>query len=434
MRKYDCLSLILLLALPGALHAQPALPNILLVLSDDHSAAHVGCYGNPDIKTPNLDAFAKQGIALRPVYVAAPQCVPSRAAIMTGRSPVAIQMTRFSRAAADEVKTCPELLRAAGLLRRRRGPHLSSRRLGAAARIAGRLREARAADLREAARLRQDRRRGDADRSRSIASSSTQVPKGKPFVLQLCFSDPHRPLDRQRHPANRTTRRSSSCPRTTPTRSCVREDFARYYDEIARFDGDFGAGAGRAERARPGGQHARRRSWATTARRSFAARARSTSSASTCRCSSAGPARSKPGSSTSELISGEDLAPTFLEAAGVSRAKEMTGRSFLKLLRGEPFAGAVRLRRARRARLGAADHTSAASTWAAASSANATSSSTTRCGRSRISRSISPATRCGRNSSRCTRTASCRRSCRAFTFRRRGRCSSCTTWKPTRAS
>src|SRR3954463_7302384 len=94
--------------------ADPARPNILVVLSDDHSAAHVGCYGNSDIRTPNLDRFAAQGMRFDRAYVACPQCVPSRAAIMTGRSPVAIQMTRFSAPLPAEVKVFPELLRAAG--------------------------------------------------------------------------------------------------------------------------------------------------------------------------------------------------------------------------------------------------------------------------------------------------------------------------------
>jgi arylsulfatase A-like enzyme len=51
------------------------------------------------------------------------------------------------------------------------------------------------------------------------------------------------------------------------------------------------------------------------------------------------PGRVKPGSSTTELISGEDLAPTFLEAAGLPVPPEMTGKSFAKLLRGEPSVG-----------------------------------------------------------------------------------------------
>ena len=89
-------------------------PNILLVLSDDQSVPHVGCYGNPDIKTPNLDKFAAQGMRFDRAYVACPQCVPSRASIMTGRSPVRIQMTRFSAPLPMDVRTYPELLRADG--------------------------------------------------------------------------------------------------------------------------------------------------------------------------------------------------------------------------------------------------------------------------------------------------------------------------------
>jgi arylsulfatase A-like enzyme len=48
------------------------------------------------------------------------------------------------------------------------------------------------------------------------------------------------------------------------------------------------------------------------------------------------PGQIKPGSSSAELVSGEDLGPTFLEAAGLPIPPEMTGKSFAKLLRGEP--------------------------------------------------------------------------------------------------
>src|SRR5215217_4237788 len=104
---------LLALLLPTAA-ASAAPPNILLILSDDHSAPHVGCYGNKEIRTPNLDRFVAQGMRFGRAYVACPQCVPSRAAMMTGRSPVAIGMTRFSAPLPAEVKIYPELLRAAG--------------------------------------------------------------------------------------------------------------------------------------------------------------------------------------------------------------------------------------------------------------------------------------------------------------------------------
>ncbi len=96
MKRFYLLSVLWWLAELIALGQPPPRPNVLFVMSDDHSVPHVGAYGNADIKTPNLDAFAKEGMLFKRMYVAAPQCVPSRAALMTGRSPVAIQMTRFS--------------------------------------------------------------------------------------------------------------------------------------------------------------------------------------------------------------------------------------------------------------------------------------------------------------------------------------------------
>ena len=67
-------------------------PNIVFVLTDDHSYPFLGCYGTAEMKTPNIDKFAGEGIKFHRMFTCAPQCVPSRASIMTGRSPVACRI------------------------------------------------------------------------------------------------------------------------------------------------------------------------------------------------------------------------------------------------------------------------------------------------------------------------------------------------------
>ena len=61
-------------------------PNIILIYSDDHGWADLGVQGtDKDIRTPNLDAMARDGVRFTRGYVTAPQCVPSRAGVLTGR-------------------------------------------------------------------------------------------------------------------------------------------------------------------------------------------------------------------------------------------------------------------------------------------------------------------------------------------------------------
>ena len=78
--------------------ASSARPNVLLILSDDHSVPHVGAYGGDNCPrlnlTPNLDALAKDGIRFDRAYTASPQCAPSRTAIFAGRSPVGLSGRR----------------------------------------------------------------------------------------------------------------------------------------------------------------------------------------------------------------------------------------------------------------------------------------------------------------------------------------------------
>ncbi|MBC7928657.1 MAG: sulfatase-like hydrolase/transferase, partial [Bryobacteraceae bacterium] len=62
-------------------------PNILLVLADDLPAWLTGCYGNKDIRTPNIDTLARAGMRFNNAFVCTPICSASRATLFTGRTP-----------------------------------------------------------------------------------------------------------------------------------------------------------------------------------------------------------------------------------------------------------------------------------------------------------------------------------------------------------
>ena len=62
-------------------------PNVVFVLTDDQGPWAAGCYGNPEIRTPNIDRIAATGMMFRNFFVATPVCSPSRATYLTGRIP-----------------------------------------------------------------------------------------------------------------------------------------------------------------------------------------------------------------------------------------------------------------------------------------------------------------------------------------------------------
>lgn len=81
--KHLCLSL---LVICPCLTSSAAKPNILVIYSDDHGWADLGAQGvNDEIRTPHLDQLARDGVRCTRGYVSAPQCVPSRAGVLTGR-------------------------------------------------------------------------------------------------------------------------------------------------------------------------------------------------------------------------------------------------------------------------------------------------------------------------------------------------------------
>jgi arylsulfatase A-like enzyme len=62
-------------------------PNILFILADDLAIWALGCYGNPEIQTPNLDALAADGLRFTDFYCTSPVCSPARASLLTGKMP-----------------------------------------------------------------------------------------------------------------------------------------------------------------------------------------------------------------------------------------------------------------------------------------------------------------------------------------------------------
>jgi len=64
--------------------ANPQRPNVVLIITDDVGYGDFGAYGASDIKTPNIDRLAREGVKLTDFY-AAPTCTPTRASLITGR-------------------------------------------------------------------------------------------------------------------------------------------------------------------------------------------------------------------------------------------------------------------------------------------------------------------------------------------------------------
>ncbi|HEU0124165.1 MAG TPA: sulfatase [Bryobacteraceae bacterium] len=58
--------------------------NVLFIMTDDHAAAHVGCYGNKLVKTPHIDRLAREGVRFTNAFVTNSLCAPSRATVLTG--------------------------------------------------------------------------------------------------------------------------------------------------------------------------------------------------------------------------------------------------------------------------------------------------------------------------------------------------------------
>ena len=85
--KFLLVAVFLAPAVNSAATAAERPPNLIFILTDNQGAWTLGCYGNPDIRTPNIDELASQGLRMTRAFSSNPVCSPTRATYLTGLIP-----------------------------------------------------------------------------------------------------------------------------------------------------------------------------------------------------------------------------------------------------------------------------------------------------------------------------------------------------------
>ncbi len=313
----------------GAARAEDR-PNIVLILADDLGAEDLGPFGTQRARTPNLDRLAARGMCLDRAFVTASSCSPSRSSLITARYPHATGAEELHWPLPASQKTFVEELRAAGYWTAAAGKwHLG----GAVKDRFDMVREANPAGYALAAGKTRLEAGG---RSAAQAGCDQWVPilrerpRDRPFFLWLASLDPHRDYQAGTIPAPHRPE-DVTVPACLPDTPAVREDLARYYDEITRLDGFVGDVV--AELERQGVANSTLIVFLSDNGRPFP-RGKTTLYDGGVRTPMivCWPGHVPAGARSGALLSTVDLGPTFLELAGAAPLGTAQGVSAVKLL------------------------------------------------------------------------------------------------------
>ncbi|MBW7995636.1 MAG: sulfatase [Candidatus Glassbacteria bacterium] len=285
-------------------------PNILLLMSDNHSWNHLGCYGDRVVQTPNIDRIAAQGVKFSHAFCAAPSCSPARAGMLSGQD-----IWRLEEGAnlwgilPDMFPFYTDLLEASGY-------HVGSQGKGWGP-----------GSVAESGR---EYNHG----GRTYNSFGEFLEKNlsdQPWCYWFSSQNPHRPYELGSGERSGMDPAEVEVPSYLPDNDAVRGDICDYYFEIQKFDAEVGEilrtldASGQREKTlivicsdngwqMPRGL-ANLYDFGTRIPLIFSWQR-----------------QIQEGRTVDDLINLNDLAPTFLEIAGVPVPAEMTARSLTNLL------------------------------------------------------------------------------------------------------
>ena len=305
----------------------PGLPNIIFITADNLGWHDLSCYGNRKISTPGTDRLATEGVRFTRAFVTSSSCSPSRASFLTGQYPhtcgvTALTHLKKAKALSPFSNTLPKLLRKAGYNTALQGkwhvsPYLPVSWYGFNERLSG--------------MLPKDWHIRDLKKTREFLNRNRK----NRFYLQMNFINSHRDPygEYQFDPDFPVDPEDVRVPQymAMPDWPEIREDLARYYSQNLRMEklitellvflDETGlAGNTLVLFTSDNGPH--------YPGMISALYDRGVAVPLIARL----PGRIRPGRTSANMISGVDIAPTLLEAAGVPVPADMQGRSFLETL------------------------------------------------------------------------------------------------------
>lgn len=297
---------------PGDLRAaESELPSILVLIGDDIDGKDYGCYGNDAIRTPNIDHLAASGLLFENAFLTTSSCSPTRISVLTGKYPHATGAEDLHMPLPEDQKFVSTYLQQRGYFT----GHMQKTHYGP-----------------NGMKQFQWYSRDLGDFAKFLDACGQ-----RPFFMWVGFQDAHRPyqpgaVDPPHEPAK------VKVPPFLADTPETRADLALYYDEISRMDHNIGRMV----------DELRRRGRLDNTLIVFLG----DNGRPFPRCKGtvydtgigtplvmSWPRVIKPGSRHTGLASVVDLAPTFLEMAGLEKPADMQGRSMLPVLRDPKLPG-----------------------------------------------------------------------------------------------
>ncbi len=303
-------------------------PNIVLIIADDVSWSDIAVNGHPNIKTPNLDKLAKDGMRFNEAFLTTSSCSPSRTSIISGLYPHNTDAEQLSWPLPEGKHTFVQQLKNAGYWTGLAGKY----HLGDPVRDDfDALLEMQWKD----APIGLDRRLvGDGSGCDEWIKLLKSRPKGKPFFTWLASFDAHRPFyenisDTPYKPED------AVIPPYIPKTEAVKKDFALYYDEITRMDDYIGKVI--AELDQQGVTDNTLVLFISDNGRAFP-RDKTTLYDGGIKTPwiVKWPSKIESGRISNHLVSSVDIASTFMSIAGLKPLEEFDGKDISPLLLGDP--------------------------------------------------------------------------------------------------